>query len=137
MWFIGYHSWCFWRIDMFSNSSCRFFSDLNHNCSNFLDLRNHQEQDKKAFCYQKLLWPFTVWINWSSDLKNFVNSRAPTWNFKSFSQSLEQFFLTLGQNNFGNKIPLFWYQTSLWEVLEVESYLICSWFCNTNIEHPF
>ena len=25
-------------------------------------------------------------------------------NFKSFSQSLEQFFLTVGQNNFGNKI---------------------------------
>ena len=28
-------------------------------------------------------------------------------NFKSFSRSLEQFFLTVGQNNFGNKIPLF------------------------------
>ena len=27
-------------------------------------------------------------------------------NFKSFSQSLEQIFLTIGQNNFGNKIPL-------------------------------
>ena len=27
-------------------------------------------------------------------------------NYKSFSQSLEQFFLTFGQNNFGNKIPL-------------------------------
>ena len=27
-------------------------------------------------------------------------------NFKSFSRSLEQFFLTLGQNNFGNKIPI-------------------------------
>ena len=26
-------------------------------------------------------------------------------NFKSFSPSLEQFFLTVGQNNFGNKIP--------------------------------
>ena len=26
-------------------------------------------------------------------------------NFKSFSRSLEQFFLTVGQNNFGNKIP--------------------------------
>ena len=25
----------------------------------------------------------------------------------SFSQSLEQFFLTVGQNNFGNKIPIF------------------------------
>ena len=27
--------------------------------------------------------------------------------FKSFSQSLELFFLTVGQNNFGNKIPKF------------------------------
>ena len=26
-------------------------------------------------------------------------------NFKSFSRSLEQFFLTVGQDNFGNKIP--------------------------------
>ena len=28
-------------------------------------------------------------------------------NCKSFSQSVEQFFLTVGQNNFGNKIPFF------------------------------
>ena len=28
-------------------------------------------------------------------------------NFKSFSQSLEQFFLTLGQNNFGNNFFVF------------------------------
>ena len=70
-------------------------------------LRNIQEQVKKAFCYQKLFWPFTVWINCSSDLKNFSNSRLSASNFKSFSRSLEQFFLTVGQNNFGNKIPLF------------------------------
>ena len=30
-------------------------------------------------------------------------------NFKSCSRSLEQFFLTVGQNNFGNKIPLFYF----------------------------
>ena len=60
-----------------------------------------------AFCYQKLFWPFTLWINCSSDLKNFANSRPSASNFKSFSRSLEQFFLTVGQNNFGNKIPLF------------------------------
>ena len=45
-------------------------------------------------------------MNCSSDLKNFENSRPSASNFKSFSRSLEQFFLTLGQNNFGNKIPL-------------------------------
>ena len=37
-----------------------------------------------------------------SDLKNFANSRPPA---SSFFQSLEHFFLTIGQNNFGNKIP--------------------------------
>ena len=68
-------------------------------------MRNLQEQVKKVFCYPKLLWPFTVWINCSSDLKNFANSRPIALNFKSFSQSLDHFFLTVGQDNFGNKIP--------------------------------
>ena len=44
-----------------------------------------------------------------SDLSLFgwtvANSRPSVSNFKSFSQSLKQFFLTVGQNNFGNKIP--------------------------------
>ena len=68
-------------------------------------MRNLQEQVKKAFCYQKLFWLYTVWINCSSDLKNFANSQPSAPNFKSFFRSLEQFFLTVGQNNFGNKIP--------------------------------
>ena len=55
-------------------------------------MRNLQEQVKKAFCYQKLFWPFTVWINCSSDLKNFANSWPSASNFKSFSRSLEHFF---------------------------------------------
>ena len=58
-------------------------------------MRNLQEQVKKAFCYQKLFWPFTVWINCSSDLKNFVNSWPSAWNFKSFSWSQKQCFLTV------------------------------------------
>ena len=69
-------------------------------------MRNLQEQVKKAFCYQKMFWPFTVWVNCSNDLKNFANSRPSDSNFKSFSWSVEQFFLTVGQNNFANKIPL-------------------------------
>ena len=94
----------------FSNFSCMFlnpnnFSNLNSYCSNLSYLRNFQEQVKNAFCYQKLSWPFTVLINCSSDLKYFANSRPSASNFKSFSRSLEQFFLTVGQNNFGNKIP--------------------------------
>ena len=79
---------------------------MNSNCSNLLDMRNLQDQVKKTFCHQKLFWPFTVWINCSSDLKNFADSRPSASNFKSFSRSLEQFFLTAGQNNFGNKIPI-------------------------------
>ena len=55
--------------------------------------------------YQKLFWPFTVWINCSSDLKNFANSWHSASNFKSYFLSLAQFFHTVGQNNFGNKIP--------------------------------
>ena len=57
--------------------------------------------------YQKLFWPFTVWINCSSDLKKFANSRPSASNFKSFSRSLKQCFLTVGQNNFWNRIPFF------------------------------
>ena len=91
---------------------------MNSNCSYLLDLRNIQEQVKKAFCYQKLFWPFTVWINCSSDLKNFENSQPSASNFKSFSRSVEQFFLTVGQNNFGNKIPSFCVQVSVfWPLL--------------------
>ena len=59
-------------------------------------MRNLQEQVKKAICYQKLFWHFTVRTNFSSD------------DLKIFSQSEVQFFLTVGQNNFGNKIPLLW-----------------------------
>ena len=93
----------------FSNFSCMFlnpknFSNMKSNCSNLLDMRNLHEQVKKAFCYQKLFWPFTVWINCSSDLKNFANSWPSASNFKNFSWSVEHFFLSVGQNNFVNKI---------------------------------
>ena len=52
-----------------------------------------------------MYWSFTVRINCSSDLKIFANSWPSASNFKSFSRSLEQFFLTVGQNKFGNKTP--------------------------------
>ena len=50
-------------------------SNLNSKCSDLLDMRNLQEQVEKAFCFQNLFWPFTVWIDCSSDLKTFANSR--------------------------------------------------------------
>ena len=40
-----------------------------------------------------------------SDLKKFANSQPLASNFESFSRSLEQIFLKVGQNYFGNKIP--------------------------------
>jgi hypothetical protein len=42
-----------------------------------------------------LLWPFTVQINCSSELKSFANSRCSA---SSFSWSLEKVFVTVGQN---------------------------------------
>ena len=77
---------------------------MNSNSSNSLDLRNVQEQVKKTFCYQKLFWLFTVWTNCSSDLKIFANSQPSASDFIFFPWSLEQFFLTVAQNNFCNKI---------------------------------
>ena len=40
-----------------------------------------------------------------SDLKKITNSRPSASNFKSFSRSLVQFFLTVGKKKFGNKMP--------------------------------
>ena len=64
-----------------------------------------------VFCYQNcsdLLWEKIVLVI----EKNFEIQGWRPWifkylflNFKSFSPSLEQFFLTVSQNNFGNKIP--------------------------------
>ena len=66
-------------------------------------------------------------MNCSSDFKHFANFGTSASNFKSFSQSLEHFFsqsrseqfwkqnttnliciffLKVGQNNFGNKVPI-------------------------------
>ena len=77
---------------------------MNSNCSSLLHMRILKVQVKKEFCYKKKSWPFTVWINCSSDLKFFENSWPSAWNFKSFSPSLEKLFFTVGQNNFGKRI---------------------------------
>ena len=51
---------------------------------------------------KSILLPKIVLVRY---LKNFANSLPSASNFKSFSRPLEQFFLTVVQNNFGNKIP--------------------------------
>ena len=50
------------------------FSNFDFNCSNLSGMINLQEQVKKALCYQKFFWTFTVWIDCSNDLKYFANS---------------------------------------------------------------
>ena len=66
-------------------------------------MKNLKKQVKKTFCQQIVL--NFLCLNCSSDLKNFANSRPSASNFKSFSQSLEQFIQTVkGQNNFGNRM---------------------------------
>ena len=62
-----------------------------------------------------------IYKNWHfGELKYFTNSWPSAWNLQSvfstqflglstmekFKITLEQFFLTVGQNNYGNKIPL-------------------------------
>ena len=50
-------------------------------------------------------WPFTFWIICSRGSKIFANSRPSASNFKSFLNHWNN-FLTEGQNNFENKIPI-------------------------------
>ena len=62
------------------------------------DLRNLQEQVKKHYMFQKLFWSFTLWINFSTDLKIFTNSWLSAANFKHFYQKLEHFCLNLSRS---------------------------------------
>jgi hypothetical protein len=57
------------------------------NCANLLYLRNLQEQVKKAFCYQKLFWSFTVWIDCSSDREFFLKFKAEGREFTKILRS--------------------------------------------------
>ena len=76
----------------------------------------------KTFCYKKLFWASTVWINCSSDFKIFEISRPSASNFKKHSGLLERFFLIVGQNNFGNKIP-FLSKSSILQSVPLDSFV--------------
>ena len=59
--------------------------------NNFFSIWTLQEKVKKAFCYQKLIWPFTVWINCSKGQLNsewiykvIVSPKMPTKIFLDF-----------------------------------------------------
>ena len=73
---VAFISSCSYIFKKFSFFSCMFLNPRE------LDMRNFQEQVKKAFCYQNLFWPFTIWINCSSDHKIFANSWSSALNFK-------------------------------------------------------
>ena len=57
------------------------------------------------FLLPKILLTLHCLNHCTSDLKNIEKSWSSASNFKIFSQSLEQLFLTVGQNNYCNKIP--------------------------------
>ena len=67
---------------------------------------NGQSMIEMVFCLKKLFWS-TVRKICSSDREIFLKFEAEGQEFQKFFSTLEQFFLTVGQNNFGNKIPYF------------------------------
>ena len=69
-------------------------------------MRNLQEQVKKAFCYQKLFWPFTVWIN-CLVISKFLQILGLQPRISKLFSITRTFFFIVGQNNFGNKIPMY------------------------------
>ena len=60
--------------------------------------------------------------------------RPSATNFKSFSRSLEQFFLTVGQTNFGNKIPFAKFSSTHKSFFKLLCSVISWRFCTKNWE---
>ena len=60
------------------------FFNWHFNCSNVLDLIETSSTKFKSIPFQKLFWLFTVWINGSSHLKLFSNSRPLASNLQVF-----------------------------------------------------
>ena len=82
--------------EVFSNFSCMFlnpniFSNLNSHCSTLLDSPGRSQK--------------SILSSKNSLLKEIVLVISAS-TVIGFSRSLEHFFLTVGENNFGNKIPL-------------------------------
>ena len=73
----------------------------------------------------------TVWMNYSSDLKSFAISRPSASNFKSFSLSLEQFYLAVGQKNIGNKIPRTLISISFFKEMATVAYILHTTYFGT------
>ena len=69
--------------------------------------------------YQKLFWPFTVWINCSSDLKIFANSRPSASNFKRFFYHLNEFKLIFNIGEHSNTYD----NRCFWDMLDLPTLL--------------
>ena len=92
--FITTHQCIFYLFLCVSNSHLFLIS----NCSDVLDLRSRN--NLKNILFQKLFWPFTVWIDCSTDLKIFANSRPSVSNINFFSRRrLKQFWDKIPLNN--------------------------------------
>ena len=113
------------NVLLFSNFSCRFLNSNSFFQFEFQFFKGITSETPPGISLksnQKLFWPFTVRINWSRDLQIFANSWLSASNLKSFSPSLEQFFLTVCQNNFENKIQFLHHSFSkLWNQVTFSS----------------
>ena len=69
--------------------------------------------------------PITVWIDCYRNCKTFANSWPSASNFKSFSSG--QFFRTVSQNNFGNKIPFKYLHEKNNDLIESYRSIIFQW----------
>ena len=68
------------------------------------DYYEKKRRRRNGILLPKLFLP-TVRKKCSSDWEKFLKFEAEGWEFAKILRSLEQFFLTVGKNNFGNKIP--------------------------------
>ena len=85
-------------VKKFSNFSCLFLNPNNLFTIWVLIILNYYEKTpgevRKTFCYQKLVWPFTAWINCSSDLNKFCEFLAFSLEFLKFFLMTRKYFLT-------------------------------------------
>ena len=87
---------------MFLNAN--IFSKVNFNCSNLKDMRNLQEQVEKSILLPNIVLNFSLFEQIFLVIPKFL---------QIFFLILEQFFLKVGQNNFGNKLPFLTFSAEL------------------------
>ena len=79
------------------------FAQNNYNYNKIMVLWN--------ILFQKLFWPYTIWINCSSDL---IFLQLLGLVFQKVFSITTTFFFTTDQNNFGYKIPVIIIRYKLW-----------------------